>query len=68
MQEIQYNRLVEMKRQISIQFYLYLTELKHYTQLYFTTKVTETSWTKYLLCQDIVGDTGEEDSHDHLFT
>jgi hypothetical protein len=41
--------------------------MKYYTGLYFTTKVTETSWTKYLLCQDILDDTGEEDIHDHLF-
>lgn len=59
--------MVEMKCLISIQFYFYLTKLKYYTGLYFTTKVTETSWTKYLLCQDILDDTGEEDIHDHLF-
>ena len=56
-----------MKCLISIQFYFYLTILKYYIGLYFTTKVTETSWTKYLLCQDILDDTGEEDIHDHLF-
>jgi len=56
-----------MKCLISKQFYFYVTKLEHYTGLYFTTKVTETSWTKYLLCQDFSDDTGEEDIHDHLF-
>jgi hypothetical protein len=57
-----------MKCLNSIQFYFYLTELKPYIGLYFTSEVTETSWTNYLICQDILDDTGEDDIHDHLFT